>query len=194
MCYTVGVFIIAFGNHSMKKHFKRITPSKTALQKHKMLRPIAHWLANPLIWHFNRKAIALSVAIGFFFGSFPIAGQMLLAAVVAVLWRANMPVAIAATWISNPLTMPFFYTANYYFGAWLLRQPTIHVADIDWTLNGLLALGGDILVPLYFGSLVVGLILFTLAILSIRVMWRVHIVSYLNSRKKRHLAKKHRKE
>lgn len=173
----------------MKKHFKRITPNKATLQKHKLLKPIAHLLGNPRIWHFNRKAIALGVAIGFFFGSLPIAGQMLLAAIVAVMWRANMPVAVAATWISNPVTMPFFYTANYYFGAWLLRQPSIKVSDIDWTLEGLLELGGEILVPLYLGSVVVGLVLFTLAILSIRVMWRVHIVSHLKVRKNR---KKHK--
>lgn len=169
----------------MKKHFKRITPNQASLQKHRMLRPIAHWLGNPKIWHFNRKAIALGVAIGFFFGSLPIAGQMLLAAIVAVMWRANMPIAIVATWISNPFTMPFFYTANYYFGAWLLQQPSLKVSDIDWTLDGLLKLGGEILVPLYLGSVVVGLILFTLSILSIRVVWRLHIVSYLKTRKTR---------
>lgn len=169
----------------MKKHFQRIAPNRNALEKHKVLRPIAHWLANPKIWHFNRKGIALGVAIGFFFGSLPIAGQMLLSAIVAIMWRANMPIAVVATWISNPITMPFFYTANYYFGAWLLRREAIKVSDIDWTLDGLLALGGEILVPLYFGSLVVGLILFTLAVLSIRVVWRLHIVSYLNTRKNR---------
>lgn len=169
----------------MKRYFKRITPDKARLQKHKMLRPIAHWLANPKIWHFNRKAIALGVAIGFFFGSLPIAGQMLLAAIVAVMWRANMPMAIVATWISNPVSMPFFYTANYYFGAWLLRRPAIKVTDIDWTLEGLISLGGEILVPLYLGSVVVGLILFTLAVLSIRIAWRMHILAHIQSRKNR---------
>ncbi len=169
----------------MKKRFQKITPSQASLEKHKALKPIAHWLGNPRIWHFNRRAIALGVAIGFFFGSFPIAGQMLLSAIVAVMWKANMPIAVVATWISNPVTMPFFYTANYYFGAWLLNLPTIKMDDFQWSVEALLALGGDILVPLFFGSLVVAVTLFAVGFLLTRALWRLHIISYIKSRKKR---------
>lgn len=169
----------------MKKQFKKITPSQTSLEKHKVLKPIAHWLGNPKIWHFNRRAIALGVAIGFFFGSFPIAGQMLLAAVVAVMWQANMPIAVVATWISNPFTMPFLYTANYYLGAWLLKQPTVKMDDFHWSAEALLALGGNILVPLFFGSLVVAVTLFAVGFFVTRIAWRLHIISYIKSRKKR---------
>ncbi len=172
---------------TMKKRLQKIAPSQSSLEKHKALKPIAHWLGNPKIWHFNRRAIALGVAIGFFFGSFPIAGQMLLSAIVSVFWKANMPISIVATWISNPFTMPFLYTANYYFGAWLLNLPTIQMNNFQWSVDALLTLGGEILVPLFFGSLVVGVILSALGFLLTRVLWRLHIVSYMKSRKKRKL-------
>lgn len=166
----------------MKKHFKKITPDKSSLEKHKVLKPVAHWLGDPKIWHFNRRAIAMGVAIGVFFGSLPIAGQMLLAAIVSIVSKANMPISIVATWISNPFTMPFFYTANYYFGAWLLQRPSLHLKDINWSLEGLLALGGEILVPLFFGSIVIGVILAIISYISIRVLWRLHIISHIRSR------------
>lgn len=160
----------------MKKYFRKLTPDRSALEKSKMLKPIAHWLTNPKIWHFNRRSIAAGIAIGFFFGSLPIAGQMLLAAVMAAAMRVNMPAAVVATWISNPVTMPFFYTANYYFGAWLLDRRSIDLQHMDWSLDGLLQLGGEILVPLYFGSIVVGVILSAVSFVVIRAWWRIHII------------------
>lgn len=169
----------------MKKRLKKITPSKDTLEQHKMLKPIAHWIAEPKIWHFNRRAIAMGVAIGVFFGSLPIAGQMLLTAIVAVASKSNMPIAIVSTWISNPFTMPFLYTANYYFGAWLLRRPSVDLTHTEWSLDALLVLGGEILVPLFFGSIVVGVILATVSFIGIRLLWRMHIVSHLKSRKLR---------
>lgn len=169
----------------MKRTFKKLTPDQGKLVKNPVLKPIAHLLTKPQIWHFNRRTIAYGVAIGVFFGSLPIAGQMLLAAVVAVMTRVNMPIAVASTWISNPLTMPFFYTGNYYFGAWLLRRESIKMNEIDWSLNGLLSLGGEVLVPLYLGSITIGVILAFLAFIAVRVLWRLHVVSHHRSRSER---------
>lgn len=166
----------------MKRLFNKLTPDRKALEKSKMLKPIAHWLTNPKIWHFNRRSIATGVAIGLFFGSLPIAGQMLLAAIMAIAMRVNMPAAVVATWISNPITMPFFYTANYYLGAWLLDRHHVNLENMDWSLDSLLELGGEILVPLYFGSIVVGVILSAVSFLVIRMWWRVHIILSHRSR------------
>lgn len=167
----------------MKKILKKFTPNKESLENNKMLRPLAGSLANPKIWHINRRGVAAGVAIGFFFGSLPIAGQMLLAAICAIAMRVNLPIAVAATWISNPLTMPFFYTANYYFGAWLLGRPSVKLSEIDWSLDGLLNLGGNILVPLYFGSVVVGALLFATSFVVVRLLWRLHIIKNYQERK-----------
>ncbi len=167
----------------MKKRFKKITPSKAWLENHKVLKPVAGWLGEPKIWHFNRRAIALGTAIGFFFGSLPIAGQMLLSAIVAIVTRANMPIAVVATWISNPVTMPFFFTANYYFGAWLLQRPALQLQEMDWSLQSLLQLGGEILVPLFFGSIVVSVILSITSYIVIRILWRLHIISHIKKRR-----------
>ncbi|PIE45790.1 MAG: hypothetical protein CSA45_01635 [Gammaproteobacteria bacterium] len=169
----------------MKKYFTKISPDKETLEKHKVLRPIAHWLTNPRIWHFNRRSIAMGIAIGFFFGSLPIVGQMLLSAIVAIGLQGNVPMAVVSTWISNPFTMPFFYTANYYLGAWLLNRPRIDLEQFNWSFEALVNVGGDILVPLFFGSVVVGVILSAASFIVIRLLWRLHIVSHHRERKRR---------
>lgn len=169
----------------MKKYFQKITPSQEKLEEYKVLKPLAHWLGNPKIWHFNRRSIASGIAIGLFFGSFPIAGQMPLSAILAIVLRVNMPIAVVATWISNPFTMPFFYTANYYFGAWLLGRPALHLEHLDWSLDGMIHLGGEILVPLFFGSAVVGVILAVVSFIVIRLIWRLNVISQHKERKKR---------
>lgn len=168
----------------MKNYLQKIAPDREKLQNHATLRPIAHWLANPKIWYFNRRTVAVGVAIGLFFGSLPIAGQMPLAAIIAIISRANMPVAILSTWVSNPITMPFFFTANYYFGAWLLHRSTVDLSEVEWTLDGLISLSGEVLIPLYLGSVVVGLLLAILAFLSIRISWRWSIVRSHHERKR----------
>lgn len=169
----------------MKKHFNKIMPARSTLENSRMLRPVAHLLANPKIWHFNRRAITAGIAVGLFFGALPIAGQMLLAAVMAIALRVNMPIAVVATWISNPFTMPFLYTANYYLGAWILHSPRVDLGALDWSLEGLLHLGGEILVPLFFGSIVVGVILAVVSFIVLRLLWRLHIVLSHRERRNR---------
>lgn len=162
-------------------------PDREKIENSKVLTPIAHLLGNPRVWHFNRRTVIAGISVGLFFGSLPIIGQMLLAAVVAIALRVNMPIAIFSTWISNPFTMPFFYTANYYFGAWLMGRDTIHFDQLDLTWEGLLNLGGDILVPLFFGSIIVGVILASFSYVILRAVWRLHIVSIHKER----LSRKH---
>lgn len=170
----------------MKRIFNKITPDREKIENSKMLKPIAHLLGNPRIWHFNRRTVIAGISIGLFFGSIPIVGQMLLAAFVAIAMRVNMPVAVVFTWISNPVTMPFFYTANYYFGAWLMGREPLHLEEIDLTWEGLLNLGGDILVPLFFGSIVVGVILSSLSYIIMRAWWRLHVVAMHKARQSRY--------
>lgn len=169
----------------MKKHFEKIIPDKEKMQNSKVLSPIAHWLGNPLIWHFNRRAIIKGLCIGLFFGSLPILGQMLLAAIVAVVMRINMPAAVMATWISNPVSAAFLYTGNYYVGAWLMGTESVHLAEWDFSWESIVNLGGDILVPLFFGSVVVGVTLAVSAYIIMQTWWRLHVVSIHKERQSR---------
>ncbi len=55
-------------------------------------------------WHPCRDSVATGVAIGLFVSQLPMPGQMILAGIWSVFFRANIPIALAACWVTNPLT------------------------------------------------------------------------------------------
>ncbi len=56
-------------------------------------------------WQPCRQTVANGLAIGLFVSQIPVPGQMLLAAILTLPFRANLPLSIAACWVTNPLTM-----------------------------------------------------------------------------------------
>ena len=62
-------------------------------------------------------ALALGLAIGVFVAMTPTIGaQMVIAAAIAASFRANKVLAMAAVWISNPVTMLQIYYVNWRIG------------------------------------------------------------------------------
>lgn len=60
------------------------------------------------------------MAVGAFFAMLPAPGQTIGAGLIAYFTRVNLPVAVAATWISNPLTMPLCIYVQYRLGSLIL--------------------------------------------------------------------------
>lgn len=70
------------------------------------------------------EAIGLGIAIGIFVGFSPLMGfQMLIAIFLATFMYANRPAAMAAVWITNPLTFLPIYIFTYRVGKCLLPGP-----------------------------------------------------------------------
>jgi uncharacterized protein (DUF2062 family) len=84
------------------------------------LRPFAHLFSHPSLWHLNRRSVPRALAIGLFAAFILPVGQFILAALLAVGIRANVPLAAAATLVSNPLTFPPIYLGAYKMGTALL--------------------------------------------------------------------------
>lgn len=77
------------------------------------------------LWQPTRKRFAGGMAVGAFFAMIPAPGQTLGAGLIAYFTRVNLPAAVAATWISNPLTMPLCIYVQYRIGCLILgRGPT----------------------------------------------------------------------
>ncbi len=74
----------------------------------------------PELWQPSRRRIAAGAALGAFFALIPAPFQMLGAALLAYITRVNIPIAIAATWISNPFTFAFFIYLQYRVGCLIL--------------------------------------------------------------------------
>lgn len=77
------------------------------------IRPFAHRLSHPSLWHANRRSMAKALGLGLFAAFVIPIGQILLATFLAVPARANVPVAVGATFVSNPFTF-----APTWYGAW----------------------------------------------------------------------------
>lgn len=88
-------------------------PTREQLAENKYLAPIAHRFLSPELWRFTRRSVPRGVALGLFAGFIVPLGQVFLAAFLALPLRANVPVAAAMTFLTNPFTLPFFlYLAN----------------------------------------------------------------------------------
>ena len=93
-----------------KKFIQRFLPDPTWIKNHQSLRFLGDWLHDPNIWHLNRRSASMAVFIGLFIAFVPLPSQMLMAAVLAVLLRVNLPLSVLLVWVSNPITMPpLFY-------------------------------------------------------------------------------------
>jgi len=63
---------------------------------------IINTLAQPMVWHLNRRSVAGGVAVGLFVSWVPVPLQMLLAAVLSAVLRVHVPVSVVMVWFTNP--------------------------------------------------------------------------------------------
>lgn len=100
----------------MRKFLRKYLPSPTAVADNRWLAPFAGALRHPRLWCLNRHSAAGAVAIGLFCGLIPGPLQMLGAALGAMAFRANLPLALLVTLYSNPLTIIPLYLLAYALG------------------------------------------------------------------------------
>lgn len=107
------------------------------------------------------EVVAKGFAIGVFAGCFPLLGlQSLIGIFLATIFRASKVAAVAATWISNPLTYVPLFIFNYKIGKFFLRTEDAELPSLSITsLNAFKELGATIAITLLAGSFIVGTIL-----------------------------------
>lgn len=101
---------------------RAIVPSREALEANRWLRPFARGVLQPELWRFTRRSVPRGIALGFFLGVLIPFAHSVLAALLAVVVRANVPVAVTATWISNPFTWLVMWPLAYRLGRLLLQM------------------------------------------------------------------------
>ncbi len=167
-----------------RRFFRRVLPDPSQLRKHKRFEFLGTRLHDANLWHINRRSLSGGLAVGLFVAFLPVPGQMLISAVLAVLLRINLPIAVAAVWVTNPLTIPPMFYFTYRVGAWILgtRETVVHPEpSLDWLTSGT----SEIVWPLLLGSILVGLTSAGLGYLLIEGFWRWQIFRHLESRKTR---------
>ncbi len=170
-----------------KKLLLRYLPHRDAISEHRALKPVSRWLRNPEIWHLHRRSVSGATFIGLFCAFLPIPFQMLIASLLAIVSRCNLPVASALVWITNPLTIPPMFYFAYRLGAWLLGMD-VEIDGIElswaWLSDNLSTIG----YPLIFGSLVCGWVAGVSGFVVVRVLWRLHVLRRWRERKERRRA------
>lgn len=96
-------------------------PNREEMAKNKYLAPIAHRFLNPELWRFTRRSVPRGVALGLFAAFIIPVGQIFLAAFLALPARANVPLAAAVTFVTNPFTIAFWAVVANRVGNFILR-------------------------------------------------------------------------
>lgn len=102
------------------------------------------------------RVIAAGMALGVFVGvtpTIPFHTAIILA--LGLPFRQNITAAYLGSWIiSNPLTIPLFYVAEYQLGRRMLGLETPPLIFTDFSWRGIAGLGSEVLLPLLLGGLV----------------------------------------
>lgn len=168
-----------------KKFIKKYMPDHEAIRHHPHLNKVfGKLLHDPNLLHLNRRSVSSAFAVGLFMAFVPVPFQMLLAAAAAIIVRCNLPIAVGLVWISNPVTIPPMFYFCYLVGAAILggeHEPFQFELSWKWLMEGL----GAIWEPFLLGCAVVGIISALLGYFTIRLVWRLHIISLIKERKLR---------
>lgn len=96
----------------------KATPSREEVLESRWLKPFGKRVRHSELWRFTRRSVPRGVFAGLFIGIFlMIPGlQIVGAALMSIPLRANIPIAAAMTFLSNPATTPFFLIASIWVG------------------------------------------------------------------------------
>lgn len=159
----------------------RIVKDRDSIVRSRWAKPFAHLFAHPSLWHLNRRSVPRGLAVGLFAAFVLPLGQFVLAALLAILVRGNVPLAAAATLVTNPLTFPPIYIGAYKLGRSLLDHSSSRSADELATSFGSTLL--DVSGPTALGLLVFAVVASTIGFFAASAWWRMNLLNrWRNSR------------
>ena len=177
-----------------RKFFRKYLPDPDEVLAKPWAAPFRPWLGHPNLWHLNRHSVPKAVAIGLFCGLIPGPFQMLGALLLAIPLKKNIPVALATTLYTNPLTIVPLYLLAYAYGRLLLgggadaalvpqfEMDWAHWVDSMWRLlDWTLALGK----PLALGLAALAITLAGIGYIAVQLAWRLYVVAAWRARRKR---------
>lgn len=159
-----------------RRFLRRVLPRREHLDARWYLRPFRALLHDPALWAVHRRGVTRAFALGVFIAFLPITPlQLPLLAAVTIWWRVNLPVAVVAVFVNNPLTLLQLYYLNYRVGTWLLGREPVGFPDsvsLQLMIEQLAKIGA----PLFLGALVVGSLAAALAYGVLNGLWRIALL------------------
>ncbi len=167
----------------MRKQLRKFLPDHAAVRENRWLAPFETTLLHPRLWHLNRHSAAGAVAAGLFCGLIPGPFQMLGAAVCAVAFRVNLPLALFTTLYTNPFTIVPLYVVAFELGKLALGDEGKFVVPPDYGPDGTIAWIAALLDwmvqlgrPLVVGLVLLATLLAFAGYAIVRMLWRRHLI------------------
>lgn len=165
-----------------RKLIKRFTPNSDSLKTHPALKWLGGWLHSANLWHLNRNSVASAFFVGIFCAMLPAPFQMFIAASLAILFKANIPISVSLVWTTNPITIPPIFFFAYQVGTYLLDMPA-REPEVEMSLTWLKEELSIAWKPLVVGCLVCGITLASICYCTIQIVWRWHVIHNWQKRK-----------
>jgi uncharacterized protein (DUF2062 family) len=128
---------------------------------------------HPHIWGFDVNSLANGFSAGLFIAFTPtIPFQMLLSTIAVIALRVNLPIALAACWLTNPVTAVPVFLAAHKLGQYLLGNATLTKSFL--TLFGVETRTGFFMensLYLWAGSLIFAIAAAVAGNIVIRAVW-----------------------
>jgi uncharacterized protein len=162
-----------------RQFLKKYMPNPEMVKKHKSLQFLGKKLHDPNLLNLNQRSVSIAFAVGLFCAWIPVPMQMVLAAIGALYFRGNLPIAVGLVWLTNPITMPPLFYFSYLVGLWILNMPAA-----EFSLNAVLS--GSLWIPFLTGCLILGIISSALGYFGMRYFWYFYTQNkWLNRKAKR---------
>jgi len=121
-----------------RKFFRRFLPSHETIRNNRHIARLGPWLQHHNLWHLHRRSVAGGIAVGLFAGLIPGSNpvQFTAAALLAIAFRVNLPLAAMVTLYSNPFTIVPLYIVAFMLGQFAMFEAGGQLPDLAFSLDG----------------------------------------------------------
>jgi uncharacterized protein (DUF2062 family) len=156
------------------KAILRRLPNRRSMRSHFLHGVFGRVILSDDLWHISRRSLAGGLALGLFVAFTPtMPFHMVLACLGAIYFRVHLPIALAACWVNNPVTVVPIYMKAWQTGRhvlnwmpWVADTLDPHVHNVS--MNGLLVNS----MYLWTGSLIFATAAGGLSWLLVHCVWR----------------------
>ncbi len=113
-----------------------MAPKRRHLQGSALHKILGDKILQEKLWKWDKEGVSLGLSLGLFWALVPMPLQMIPAGLCAYHFKCNLPISLAAVWVSNPLTMAPILYAQFQTGKIILPEgaPLIQTLTLGWAL------------------------------------------------------------
>jgi uncharacterized protein (DUF2062 family) len=165
-----------------RRFFRRFAFKRHHVSEQWFMSPFRHLLHDHRLWGIRRRTVVPAFSIGLLIAFLPTPGHTVIAILLALAFRVNIPVAALSTWVSNPLTMGPMYYFAYRLGRRLLHTP-LQEFQFEMSWNWVTHTFVTIWQPMLLGCIILGIAAAAVGYITLDLLWRSSIADYKNRKR-----------